>query len=171
MKLFIIIASIGLSACTQTLLPIVPNNTEDPVKVFVADPSASVGVQSTVVRLYPDEKGCLIPYRLSSASTSKYFLNAKPGDIIAIALASEYSVSTKRSCKASYSFKIEEGVKKYEIGSLGTCSVLGVSAKSLKGYEGISSVKLNTFDYPISPNTRIEKFAPKACIKAPQGIF
>ncbi|NQW94464.1 MAG: hypothetical protein HQ446_10620 [Polaromonas sp.] len=100
----------------------------------------------------------------------KRVFNAQPGDLIAVAVASEYYVSTKKACSAAFAFKIEPGFKRYEMGSTGTCETLGFSMLQEQGLTGSKNVKTIAFSYSLSPTLEARK-ADVPCMKGPQEIF
>lgn len=166
-------STLTLTACVTTMPPLAQNDEAATIKVIISQPNHTYSVGAVVFKLEPDANGCLKRKRLKSEALGgsyKRVLNAQPGDLIAVAVASDYSVSTKNACSAAYAFKIEPGFKRYEMGSTGTCSTFGFAMPEEKGFSGSQNVKTVVFSYPLTPTMGEEK-ADAPCIKAPREIF
>jgi hypothetical protein len=166
-------SALTLTACVKTMPPLAQNDEAAPVKVIISQPNHTYAVTGVVFKLEPDANGCLRQKRLKSQSMGgsyKRVFNAQPGDLVAVAVASEYDISTKRACSAAYAFKIDPGFKRYEMGSTGTCATLGFSMPEETGFKGLKNVNTVAFSYPLSP-TMEERKADAPCIKAPREIF
>lgn len=161
-----------LAGCIKTMPPLVNNDDTAPTMIIISKPNHTWKVQGNVVKLEPDENGCLIRKRMPTESLGgsyKHILRARPGDIVAVAMATDYSVSTKLPCKVAYAFKVEPGYKRYEMGSTGTCATFGFAMPAETGNENMIKVVTTQFSYPMMPS--IEADTSGACIKAPAGIF
>ena len=166
-------AALTLAACVKTMPPLAQTDEAAPVKVIISQPNHTYAVTGVVFKLEPDENGCLRQKTLKSqlmGGSYKRVFNAHPGDLVAVAVASEYDISTKRACSAAYAFKIDPGFKRYEMGSTGTCATLGFSMLDEAGFKGTTNVKTVAFSYPLTP-TLEERKADAPCIKAPREVF
>lgn len=161
-----------LAGCIKTMPPLVNNDDGAPTMIVISKPNHTWQVQGNVVKLEPDENGCLIRKRMPTQSLGgsyKHILRARPGDLVAVAMATEYSVSTKLPCNVAYAFKVEPGYKRYEMGSTGTCATFGFAMPAESGSEKSKKVVTTQFSYPMTPS--IEADTSGVCIKAPVDIF
>ena len=157
--------------CAANLPPYVDNDTPGPVEIIVSRPNHTWQVAGAVFKLELDENGCLVRRRMQSRSLGgsyKHVFYVHPGDVIAIAMASDYDVSTKRPCRAAYFFKVDSGIKRYEMGSTGSCWDKGFAYAEATGSGHSAKVETKSFSYPMSSS--IADPAPASCVRPPQGF-
>lgn len=166
-SLLCIATIVFVSGCATNLPPYAVNESTATVTVKIAQPSHTWKVPGVVFKLEPDENGCLTRRRLQNeigGGVSWNVFKAKPGDIVAVATASEYSLMTKQACSVAFAFKIEADINWYQMGSTGDCRASGF-AYPTPGSSNSRLVKTTTFHYPVSP--RMSEPEPSQCIKLP----
>ena len=170
MKTSILIAVSGatlLSACATNLPPFSDNDDAAPVTVKISEPNHTWQITGVVFKLEPDANGCLVPKRLRSerdGGVNRRVFKARPGDLVAIALASQYDVRTQLPCSASYAFRVEPGIKWYLMGATGTCWTGGTAYPGSDRDNG-KNVNAVSFPYPVSATT--SPSGAEQCVKAP----
>lgn len=157
--------------CAANLPPYVENDVSGPVEIIVSRPNHTWQISGAVFKLELDENGCLVRRRMQSRALGgsyKHVFYARPGDVIAIAMASDYDVSTKHACRAAYFFKVDSGIKRYEMGSTGSCWDKGFAYAETTGSARGIKVETTSFNYPMSSS--IADPAPATCIRPPKGF-
>lgn len=167
-----IVTSALLSGCIVTVPPVVENDDTAPTQVIISKPNHTWEIQGAVVKLEPDANGCLVRKRIPSQSMGgsyKHIFKAHPGDVVAIAMASEFSLATKQPCSIAYLFKIEPGFKRYEMGSTGVCATYGRAYPNETGYANSTAVNVTKFSYPMEPVLKVDESTE--CVTAPQELL
>lgn len=170
--LIAVVACASLNGCVVTVPPVVDNDDAAPTQVIISKPNHTWSVHGAVVKLEPDANGCLVRKRIPSQSMGgsyKHIFKARPGDVVAIAMASEYSVSTKQPCSIAYLFKIEPGFKRYEMGWTGACVASGWAYPMDSGTKNGIVVKATEFAYPMEPILQVDE--SNECVQAPQELL